>query len=69
MGVCDLPGLVEVGAHEQDTVLPADRPVERGARSPALASELLGLTEERPGWGEGPPGVLDLAHAPADAGD
>jgi hypothetical protein len=32
MCVCDLPGLFEVGTHEQDTVLPADRPVERSAR-------------------------------------
>ena len=69
MGVCDLLGLVEAGAHEQDPVLPADRPVERRARRPALPAELPGLAEQRPSRGEGPPRMRDLAHAPADAGD
>src|SRR5690242_8526154 len=69
MCVCDPPGLSKVGTHEQDTVLRADRPVERGARGPALPGELQALAEQRAGWGEGPPGMPDLVHAPADAGD
>jgi hypothetical protein len=69
MCVCGLPGLFEVGTHEHDAVLPADRPVERRARSPALASELQGLAEQRPDRNEGPRRVSDLVHASADAGD
>jgi hypothetical protein len=69
MCVRDLLGSFQVGAHELDAVLPADRPVERSARCPAFASELKSLPEQRPAWGEGSLRVLDLVHAPPNASD
>jgi hypothetical protein len=38
--MCDLLGLFEIGTHEQDAVLPADRSIERSTWSPALVSQL-----------------------------
>ena len=69
MCVCDLLGVVEVGAHQQDTVLPADWPVEGSARSPALAPARTLFRQALQLAREGPPRVLDLVYAPADAGD
>jgi hypothetical protein len=68
MGVCDLLGLFEIGTHDQDTVLLADRSIERSARSPALVSQLYRLADKRASWGEGVPRVR-FVHTSAQGGD